>query len=127
MRATAFFAVLCCSACGILRNCPADLVGTYERFVPWRNGDPAAGMLYKLILRGDGSCETGEEIVPPTDNGLQGLWGWSRWREATGIRGTRTIVICDQQGDEQRVLTVHESANQVILRQSDGIDYARRR
>jgi len=125
MRATALFALLCCSACGVLRNCPADLVGTYEWFVPSR-GDPAAGLLHKVILRGAGDCEIGEELVPPTDNGLQGMYGLFRWREVTG-RGTRTIVICDQQGDEQRVLTVHESPDQVILRQSDGIDYARRR
>ena len=126
MRATAVLAVLCCSACGILRNCPADLVGTYEWFVASRS-DPAAGLLHTVILRGDGDCEIGEECVPPTDNGMQGIYGWFRWHEVTGIRGRRAIVICDQQGAEQRVLTVHESANQVILRQSDGTDYARRR
>ena len=127
VRATVFFAVLGCSACGTLRNCPADLVGTYERFVPWRSGDPAAGKLHRIILGGDGSCEIGDEVVPPAGGGMQGMSGHFRWREVADSGGTRTIVICDQRGDEHRVLTVRESANQVILSQSDGTDYARRR
>jgi hypothetical protein len=86
VRATAFFAVLCCSACGILRNCPADLVGTYEWFVP-SHGDPAAGVLHKVILRSDGDCEMGHELVPPPDMGMGGMFIYLRWHEVDGLGG----------------------------------------